>query len=303
MKIERLKELRLLPPPANELVPMLLTNLAFILATLALKDMPEMWAKKVEVHDASGLFVYGIFAIYMTMYWGYSVLLHLLEHSVPSLKQFKIQPKETTTWKDISKMVPLVLFNQVVLGLPLLHIFFGLLSLRIEDAQALVTEVPSVPRFFLLIVIHVICVEFWFYGVHRLLHSNRFLYAKIHSLHHSYKAPSGLEAAYVHPIEFCMNSFPVLWIGPLLTKSPLIVTWMWIWMVTFLQVHDHSGFWVPFLPRVLMHDYHHQKPQCCYGIVGLLDGVFGTDGGWNNYVAEQEKGCLSKRAIDDSKTK
>ena len=38
-----------------------------------------------------------------------------------------------------------------------------------------------------------------------------------------------------------------------------------------------------------MHDYHHQKIDCCYGVLGLLDGMFRTDGGFPEFVNEHEK--------------
>ena len=62
-----------------------------------------------------------------------------------------------------------------------------------------------------------------------------------------------------------------------------------MWTVTFLQVHDHSGYWFPFLPRVLMHDYHHQSMDCCYGVLGLLDGIFHTDGAFPEFVKAHEE--------------
>ena len=290
--IETLQSLRLLPPPANELVPLWSTIGSFALLTLLVEDLAEKWDSVLKNYEARDLFVFGSFAIYMTIYWGYSLLMHIAEHSVPSMVHFKIQPTTSTPWSEVLKMMPLVLLNQFLIGLPLLKVFSLIYSWRmggnLGHLNDVARQIPSLGRYAGTIVVHVLCVEVWFYVVHRMFHANRWLYSKIHSLHHSYKAPSCLESVYVHPIEFALQSFAVLWIGPLLTCPPIILLWMWIGMVTFLQVHDHSGYWLPFLPRVLMHDYHHQQVNCCYGVTGLLDGILRTDGKFSSYIDQME---------------
>jgi sterol desaturase/sphingolipid hydroxylase (fatty acid hydroxylase superfamily) len=298
--ITKLRALRLLPPPANELVPLLFAIATFSCATLIFghDHLQELWTTMIMIqsYPPENIFVFGTFAVYMTMYWGYSFIIHMAEHVIPALHHFKIQPEiKVTPWSEVLRMVPLVLFNQVGLGLPLLKVMFLILTWRRhgygspEAMAEFATQVPTIGRFVLTMVANVLCTEIWFYAIHRQLHSNKLLYRWIHKLHHSYKAPSCLESAYVHPIEFMLNSFTVLLIGPLVTGAPLMTWWMWMWTATFLQVHDHSGYWFPFLPRVLMHDYHHQRIDCCYGILGLLDGMFHTDGGFLEFVNAHEE--------------
>jgi sterol desaturase/sphingolipid hydroxylase (fatty acid hydroxylase superfamily) len=296
--VETLQKLRLLPPPANELVPLLSTNGVFILLTLTVDDFQGRWKSLLEPYETSNIFVYGCFGVYMTMYWGYSLLVHVAEHSIPRLVHFKIQPTTTTPWSEVLRMVPLVLFNQVCVGIPLLKFFFLIYVWRVggggEDqvVTAAALQVPSMGRFAVTLLVHVLCTEVWFYGMHRLLHSNRFLYSNVHALHHSYKAPSCLESAYVHPVEFSLNSFTVFFIGILVTGAPLILCGMWLWTVTFLQVHDHSGYWLPFLPSALMHDYHHQAGTCCYGVLGMIDGILKTEGNFQAFVQEKRTATL-----------
>jgi len=148
---------------------------------------------------------------------------------------------------------------------------------------------PSIGGFVLRMMGTVLCTEVWFYTMHRLLHS-KLLYKQIHSVHHQYTGPSCLESAYVHPAEFLLNSFTVFFIGPLVTGMGLVQTFQWLWMVTFLQVHDHSGYFFPFLPPVLMHDYHHQRFRCCFGVLGLVDGICKTDGNFGDFVEQHKYG-------------
>jgi len=153
------------------------------------------------------------------------------------------------------------------------------------DIEKLMYHIPSIPMFAGTLFLTVFCVESWFYMIHRLLHTP-FLYKHVHSLHHQYKAPSCFESVYVHPVEYMMNSLTVLMVGPLLGRVPLVQMCIWMVVGTFLQVHDHSGYWFPFMPSVLMHDYHHQKFKCCYGIIGMLDGILGTELEFGKFVQE-----------------
>jgi sterol desaturase/sphingolipid hydroxylase (fatty acid hydroxylase superfamily) len=303
--IETLQKLRLLPPPCNELVPLLTTVCSFAAVSVFVTngDLPaiwegviDRWTMSADDDDSSSwwtldnIFVLGSFLIYMTMYWGYSLLIHVAEHAFPkTLSNFKIQPEAPiASWTEVGKMAPLVLFNQLVFGIPMLKALFAWLTKQQRGGDIDMLSVPSVPKFVWTMILHVLCTEVWFYSVHRLLHTTPFLYKHVHCVHHQYKAPSCLESVYVHPIEFVLNSFAVMVVGPAVSGAPMLVVYIWIGLVTFLQVHDHSGYWFPFLPRVLMHDYHHQQIQCCYGIIGLLDGVFGTEKDFQQFVKDHE---------------
>ena len=308
--IQRLQNLRLLPPPCNELVPLLSTIAAFAVALYGF-DLRSWWPSRLtqfsqewsslSLDPATLLFVWGTFAINMTVYWSYSTLIHVAEHIWPqTLVHFKIQPTEPiASWKDVMRMAPLVLFNQCVLGICMLQLFHQLLRIRHSWVATNsmdnnhdnddIMSVPSLATFVVSMLVHIVCVEVWFYASHRFLHGTPWIYKHVHSLHHSYKAPSCLESVYVHPVEFVVQSFAVFLVGPLVTGAPLIVLWVWMGLVTFLQVHDHTGYWFPFLPRVLMHDYHHQAFNCCYGVLGSKDAIFQTDKGFATFVEKHEQ--------------
>lgn len=313
--ITKLQALRLLPPPANDLVPLLVAIAAFSCATLVVghDHLQLWWTHLIQSCDypPETMFILGTFSVYMTMYWGYSLMVHTAEHVIPAtLHHFKIQPNiNVTPWSEIRKMVPLVLFNQIMLAVPLLKVAYLIIKWRgtrhgspADDAMAeFATHVPTIGHFVLTVVIHVGCNEIWFYTMHRALHSPT-MYGAVHKLHHTYKAPCCLESAYVHPIEFLMIAFTVFLIGPLVAGAPLITWLIWMGTVTFLQVHDHSGYWFPFFPKALMHDYHHQRTDCCFGLLGLLDGIFGTVGGFSEFVKAQEKKCKNGDLSSKKKT-
>ncbi|KAL7563111.1 hypothetical protein ACA910_012295 [Epithemia clementina (nom. ined.)] len=312
--IETLQNLRLLPPPCNDLVPLLTTIVAFSVALLC-NLPPVSWMTAFQQHfdddgdkGDKGVAWWSsciLFGVYMAVYWGYSLVMHVAEQHngcVSTLVHFKIQPKAPlTTWQDLQTMIPVVLFNQLVLGFPLIRYAFVPIILfhhrwkHSADPQNdndnnndFLGSVPNIPTFVATLLIHVLCSEVWFYLAHRLLHTVPFLYQHVHYLHHAYKAPSCIESVYVHPLEYVANSFAVLWIGPMVTAPSLLVVAWWIALCTFLQVHDHCGYWLPFLPKVLMHEYHHMHISCCYGILGLLDHLCQTEFNFQTFVQEKE---------------
>lgn len=60
-------------------------------------------------------------------------------------------------------------------------------------------------QFFLFIVID----DLWFYGLHRYLHENKFLFKKIHRSHHRANNPLPLEFIYAHPLEWLGGSMGI----------------------------------------------------------------------------------------------
>ena len=48
-------------------------------------------------------------------------------------------------------------------------------------------------------------------------------------------------------------------------------------MALMSTLNAHSGYHFPFFPSPEAHDYHHLKFNQCYGILGILDYLHGTD--------------------------
>lgn len=100
-----------------------------------------------------------------------------------------------------------------------------------------------------------------FYGAHRYFHSNRELY-KYHKVHHEFKQPLGIRAAYSHPIDFIFGNFIPFAIVPILLKTNTLT-------MLYLIVHgnyntikiDHNT------PNTKNnhHILHHLHFNCNYG--------------------------------------
>lgn len=136
-------------------------------------------------------------------------------------------------------------------------------------------------RFFpaCLIGFSLFCVQaIGFYYLHRLFH-HPLLYARVHKVHHEWKAPTALAAAYAHPLEeIVVNACPGL-VGPLV-MGPHVLSFT-AYMVFGLTITSfaHSGYSFPFANWLHLdakyHDYHHKTFNCNYGF-WWLDWLNGT---------------------------
>lgn len=122
-----------------------------------------------------------------------------------------------------------------------------------------------------------------FYGMHRLLHT-RWLFRRIHAIHHRAHAPWAIAAHYMHPLEFLMISGLVL-VGPIALDVHVVTLWIWVVFRQYEAADGHSGYNFPVNPAAvfpgydgaLYHDYHHAKVHGNYaGFLSYLDAVFGT---------------------------
>ena len=59
--------------------------------------------------------------------------------------------------------------------------------------------------------------------------------------------------------------------------SHLATSWLWFSLAILRTLNDHSGYHLPVFPSPEAHDYHHMKFTECYGFLGILDYLHGTD--------------------------
>jgi methylsterol monooxygenase len=190
------------------------------------------------------------------------------------VRKYKVQPgvNEPIDTKKLFPALRQVLFNQMV-GLALAIVGYPLTKLRGIPA---VHVLPTFQEVLFQLMVLIIVEEIGFYYAHRMFH-HRFFYKRIHKKHHEWTAPCALIATYCHPLEHVVaNLLPPI-VGIMITNAHVATSWLWFTIVISITLNDHSGYHLPFLPSPELHDFHHLKFNQCYGSLGILDYLHGTD--------------------------
>uniref|UniRef100_A0A8C6T227 Fatty acid hydroxylase domain containing 2 n=1 Tax=Neogobius melanostomus TaxID=47308 RepID=A0A8C6T227_9GOBI len=118
--------------------------------------------------------------------------------------------------------------------------------------------------------------ELFFYYSHRLFHQPS-LYKTYHKQHHEWTAPIGIVCIYAHPLEHMLSNMLPVALGPVLLGSHLSTTCLWYCLALVSTTVSHCGYHLPFLPSPEFHDFHHLRFNQCFGVLGILDRLHGTD--------------------------
>ncbi|KAJ3208126.1 Chromosome 5 4 [Dinochytrium kinnereticum] len=283
----------LIPPPGENVV------LFFIMASclaFASSDFGNaVWDKYItQVFTEDQLFFQVTLAYSTLFYWAVSLLYAVLDlHHLPrTLFNLKIQDTKTTTWSDYRKASIQVLFNQFLINLPMGYIGRNVWA---KMGCSVSSPLPSPWIMMRDLAAFGVIEEVMFYYSHRALHHPR-IYRFIHKQHHEFTAPCGVAATYAHPVEHLIsNMFPII-LGPLLMGSHVFTFWFWLTIAITTTISTHSGFVIPGMPSPIRHDFHHYRFNSCFGVLGILDYLHGTDVGTEEYKDRFERRIKQKVA-------
>lgn len=243
-----------------------------LIATLSLEYVIPQLVPLIELQYAQ----YGVLLTMLVgglasssvAFWGFGTLFALPQFI--GTKHWKIQEQKSLDMKLLRKSMPTIVFNFLMSALVGPVIFYNLLPQSSFDWRVL----PSPRSLMYEIPIWLLAEEVTFFYLHRWMHVNRKMYAKIHKIHHQWTSPISYAAIYCHPLEHLLcNVFPLI-IGPLLCGSHLAGISVFVFVGFIHTTAVHSGYW--FCDDNGMHDVHHEKFNYNYGVMGLMDSLYGT---------------------------
>lgn len=227
--------------------------------------------------DDFNVIVWGSYLITFVVYWGIGGLYTIVDLTgrPAFLLKYKIQDAPNTypvEAKRVWKVILQVLFNQFCVGLPMVILGYHFYKIRGFNNG----ELPTFQWVLLELIVFILLEEIGFYYAHRLLHHPR-IYKYVHKQHHEWTAPISITAIYCHPIEHIFSNMVPPYLGPILMGAHSATIWLWFTLVILSTLNAHSGFHLPFFPSPEAHDFHHLKFNQCFGILGVLDRLHGTD--------------------------
>ena len=294
------------------------------------KIMGQPFPPALEVRELEGL-IPGIpdglvaLAAPVIAYWVLSIFFHILD-VYELAEKYRIHPSEEetsrnkVTMKEVIREVLLQHFLQTVAGL-VVYFFEPKQKTGFEMSEMWYwkQKVPFAPDILIWfaymygistikILVAFCVIDTWQYFLHRLMHLNKTLYRKFHSVHHRLYVPYAFGALYNNPVEGLLLDTASGGLGGLLaclTQRESIIMYT---VATMKTVDDHCGFRLPFdvfyiiFPNnSLYHDIHHQQ----WGIKNNFSQPFLTFwdclGGTDYKFADEYKQLQHKSTLDKYK--
>jgi fatty acid hydroxylase domain-containing protein 2 len=122
----------------------------------------------------------------------------------------------------------------------------------------------------------VLIEEVLFFTAHWAFHT-RPLFRTIHHIHHRFRQPIGISTHYVHYLEHLIGNLVPIFSAIILTRADVTTSFLWVTFAVTNAIHTHSDYAFPWMPPAQNHDFHHYLARGNYGVLGLLDRIFGTD--------------------------
>ena len=216
-----------------------------------------------------------IILVFLINAFGYIYSYLIVTRKIGSNKQ--IQPNANRDLEYFKNHRFLFLFNVSIL---ILFVFIGIYFFGdyIISLNSELTILNIILQLFIILIFD----DTFFYFLHRLMHENKFIYKKIHKIHHRANSPIPIDYIYVHPLEW-MSGFIGRFIGILIVGGVSIYSfWLYLLVRNFHELSIHSGLKTsfikfPFYGTNEHHDTHHARPDGNYASTFTLwDVLFKT---------------------------
>ena len=109
------------------------------------------------------------------------------------------------------------------------------------------------------------------YLAHKLFHTKYFY--KFHKVHHQIKAPIGISAIYLHPIDLIFGNIIPIFVPFILLKPDFITIHLFNFFTIFNTIYESHG---GFENLSEFHDIHHKLSRYNFGTDVFMDRLFKT---------------------------
>lgn len=137
-------------------------------------------------------------------------------------------------------------------------------------ARSMLTDEFTILQEAATLIVYLLIAEAWFYSVHRLMHSNEFLFNLVHSHHHRITDPHVYNASYQHPVEMVLITMGTCHVGSLIVPGHWITVAVHGCLICVGGNYGHAGF-------TNIHDDHHRRPTMGkFGFLYIADIILGS---------------------------
>ncbi|XP_069510066.1 fatty acid hydroxylase domain-containing protein 2 [Ambystoma mexicanum] len=246
------------------------------------------WGKLHTFYGGSewALFSLGTLVIPSLAFWFFNALLMIIDTTgkPTAITRYRIQLGKNSPVDSarLRQAALTVLCNQIFISLPMVMVMYPFMQWRGNPCGP---ELPTFHWVLLELSVFILIEELMFYYSHRLFHHPS-LYKHIHKKHHEWTAPVGVVSLYAHPLEHMLSNMLPPMVGPMIMGSHVATIMLWFCLALLSTTVSHCGYHLPLLPSPEFHDFHHLKFNQCFGVLGVLDRLHGTDA-----VFKQTKAC------------
>ncbi|XP_053318941.1 fatty acid hydroxylase domain-containing protein 2 [Spea bombifrons] len=239
----------------------------------------SQWERLYSYYNGNelALFCLGSMVIPSLSFWMYNAVLMAIDLAgKPNFfTRYRIQlgKNDPVDPARLKHAVITVLCNQIFISFPMVLLMYPFMKWWGNPCGM---ELPTFHWVLLELSVFTLIEETLFYYSHRLFHHPS-IYKHIHKQHHEWTAPVGVVSLYAHPLEHIFSNMLPSMVGPMLMGSHVTTIMLWFSLALVVTTISHCGYHLPFLPSPEFHDFHHLKFNQCYGVLGVLDRLHGTD--------------------------
>ena len=193
-------------------------------------------------------------------------------------RKYRIQSKKPRAQALVGLSIGRWLVNNLAMGLVV-----TLLWPWLRPARMGLGALPPVWLVVVELFVFAALDDFLYYWMHRALHT-RWLFKKIHGVHHRIVTPWAVTGHFMHPAEYVATGLLML-VGPMLLGAHVVTALVWIAIRQWEAAEGHSGYAFPWSPSKLFpgsdgavhHDAHHALVRGNFaGYFPHCDRWFGT---------------------------